>query len=131
MDATVTTIQLVGYILGIAGTLAVVVSVLLYAKTAGSIAAQEKIAETYKGLYESEREKAENYQRQNEELARSIKSMDERVKTLETERDTRKQTDDEWVTRVMTALSQMQVCDKDDCPNRQLPDRRAPLGRQS
>ena len=117
LDAIVT-------VFGIAGVLGVTASVIMFAKTAGNIKALEQGRETWENLYKAECEKTDQQARENAEQRKLITDLSERVDRLELERSARKLTDDEWVGRIILSIVQGGVCEKHECDDRILPDRR-------
>lgn len=120
-----TFLQVLGYVIGSIGTISVIVSIALYSKTAGNIAALEKTRDTWRELYEAEREKTERQREENAELKATIKDFSERIARLEAERQSTKEADDAWVGRIILATINGGVCEKSDCSERIVPDRRS------
>ena len=121
---TGTLLNIILAVFGVAGVLAAMISVAVFAKTAGTIQALKDTAETYKGLYEAEREKSEQHAAENAALRNKLIEMDERIKSLETKQEARKEIDDEWVSRLFLAAMQGGICEVPECPKRVTPDRR-------
>ena len=119
-----TVLEVIASVLGVAGILGVTASVIMFAKTSGNIKALEKSRETWESLYKAERETTDQQSRENARLRKLIDDLSERVNRLEVERNTRQEADDEWVGRIIVAMIHGGACEKRECDDRIVPDRR-------